>query len=98
MRAAINCDDFLNLSGILDLLCHAHEVLFTPANLKTIISTLGLSFLGYQSFEEESAIKAFSDRYPGDQNLCNLDLWEEFEADNPTLFGSLHRFWVQRTA
>jgi SAM-dependent methyltransferase len=93
-KAAMACWDFFYLSGFRDLLCHVHEVQFTPAELKTVLKNLNVSFLGYCRVNAEMS-RAYRERFPQDPKMRDLDLVDQFEADHPDVFWSLQTFWVR---
>jgi SAM-dependent methyltransferase len=86
--------DFFYLSGFRDLLCHVHEVLFTPAELKSFVQGSEVSFLGYNLDAEGS--KAYCRRFPDDPYVRDLAKLEQFEIDNPDMNWSLHEFWIRK--
>jgi SAM-dependent methyltransferase len=89
--------DFFYTSGFRDLLLHAREVEFKPAELRPILTNLGLRFLGYSNIG--SAVRAeYHKRFPEDPDMRDLDLIDQFEAQNPDMFLSLQVFWVRKEA
>lgn len=86
--------DFFYSSGCRDLLRHAHEVSFTPAELKGWLGACGLKFLGYVGIDHDTA-ERYRERFPEDSEMLDLDCWEAFELDHPHTFRSLQVFWLQ---
>jgi SAM-dependent methyltransferase len=92
---ALRFRDFFYLSGCRDLLCHTHEVQFTPAELGTILRNVNLSPLGYRTLDPEVR-KAYIERFPQDPYIRDFDLVDAFEADHPTMFQGLQFFWARK--
>jgi SAM-dependent methyltransferase len=87
--------DFFYTSGFRDLLCHASEVSFNPAELKPFLDAAGLTVLGYRGID--SPTKAvYGEKFPQDPYMRDLDLVDAFESERPDLFRKgLQTIWVQ---
>jgi SAM-dependent methyltransferase len=95
MKGPMEASDFYYTSGFRDLLCHAHEVAFTPAELKTLLKDTGTTLLGYRGIDKEARTE-YVKRFPDDPYMRNFDLVDEYEADHPEmLHGNLQMFWVR---
>ena len=88
--------DFYTISGVRDLICHVNEYRFTVPKIKVACATLGLEFLGFNP-RIEGISKDFLKCYPGDTSLNDLDMWEQYEIDNPHIFSSMYDFWLRKT-
>jgi len=88
--------EFYQLSNFRDLLCHTHEVQFTPAELGAVLRRLDLTFLGYRRLEDHTRA-AYAERFPMDSNMRDLDLLEQFEAEHPDIFRGLQIFWLSKS-
>ncbi len=94
VRTLVTCTEFFYLSGFRDLLCHVHEVAFTPAELRTFLQDSNVSFLGYEM--DGKARRAYAEHFPDDAVILDLDKVDRFEAENLHLTSGLHRFWVRK--
>jgi SAM-dependent methyltransferase len=89
--------DFFYLSGFRDMLCHAQEVLFTPAELREILENLNLEFLGYRHLDVKHC-ETYRKQFPQDPEMRDLELLERFEFENPEMFRSLQFFWARKVS
>ena len=85
--------DFYTVSGVRDLLFHVQEHQFTISKIKEYLDRLGLIFLG---FEDQLVKKYFKDNYTNDDDLFNLEKWEEYEKTNPRIFAGMYQFWCKK--
>ena len=86
-----NC--FWNLSGVRDLIFHTQEYTFTIPEIEKFIKSLKLEFCGFENKEIVNLFKKVN-KYPED--LYNLNLWGEFENNNPRIFAGMYQFWCQK--
>lgn len=86
--------DFYYSSGCRDMLCHTHEVTFTPSDIADWLDSCGLEFLGFSGLRSETKT-AYRERFPADLEMRNLANWEAYEADHPDTFRSLQVFWAR---
>ncbi len=94
MKGPMEAVDFYYMSGFRDLLCHVHEVAFTPAELKPILKAAGTTLLGYRGINAETRAK-YVKRFPQDPCMRDLDLVDAYESDHPEMLqGNLQIFWV----
>jgi SAM-dependent methyltransferase len=95
MKGPMEANDFYYMSGFRDLLCHTHEVAFTPAELKTLLKDTGTTLLGYRGIDKEARAE-YVKRFPDDPYMRNLDFVDAYEAEHPEmLHGNLQMFWVR---
>ena len=85
--------DFYTVSGVRDLLFHAQEHRFTISKIKEYLDKLGLVFLG---FEDQLVKENFKEIYTNKIDLYNLDMWEEYENNNPRIFAGMYQFWCKK--
>ena len=85
--------DFYSFSNLVDLLFHVQEHTFTIPEIKSYISKLNLKFCG---FENKTLVNYFNETHENSDDLCNLDLWNKFEINNPRVFAGMYQFWCQK--
>ena len=85
--------DFYSLSALRDLIFHVQEHRFTIPKIKKCLAELGLKFCG---FENKRIIQNFSDSNNKKDDLYELDKWQKFEENNPTIFAGMYEFWCQK--
>lgn len=59
-----------------------------------ILDELDLDFLGFE-LTHNPALERYRERFPVDPTATSLDLWHQFELDNPSTFAAMDRFWVR---
>jgi SAM-dependent methyltransferase len=84
--------DFYATSECRDLLFHAQECDFTIPQIQSFLDENGLRFLG---FLKPDALAAFGQRFPG-SDAADLNLWHQFETENPDTFKGMYEFWIKR--
>ena len=92
-KKILTSQDFFSLSTFRDLLFHEQEHQFTIAQIKKIITELGLVFCGFQNF---SAIEKFKLYNSSLQDQYDLTQWISFEEYNPDTFIGMYQFWCQK--
>ena len=85
--------DFYSLSSVRDLLFHIQEHRFTIPQINNYLNKLNLKFCG---FENRELLKFFIEKNSRINDLYNLDLWNEFEINNPRIFAGMYQFWCQK--
>jgi SAM-dependent methyltransferase len=96
IRKVINFSDFFSLSECRDLLFHVQEHCFTLPQIAQFLAESDLVFLGFDLAAE--AMEKYARRFPEDGAAINLDLWNQYEKENPDTFAQMYVFWVQRRA
>jgi len=86
--------DFYVTSECRDLLFHVQEHCYTLAQLRKMLGSLHLRFIGF--LLEPHVLHAYRMRFPADRSLTDLDSWSAFEAEFPETFAGMYRFWVQK--
>ncbi|HWW09243.1 MAG TPA: tetratricopeptide repeat protein [Candidatus Acidoferrales bacterium] len=90
----VRSPDFASTSACRDLLFHVNERQLTLPEINAFLTERRLVFLG---FELESHLsEKYRTRFPEDAAMTRLDLWHQFELDNPHTFGGMYQFWIQR--
>jgi hypothetical protein len=89
----LEMEDFYTTSECRDLLFHVQEAEVTLRQIQTFLNDNDLRFLGFNMSAKSRAL--FAKRF-GARGEANLDLWCQFEADNPHTFIGMYEFWVQR--
>ncbi len=85
--------DFYSVSTLRDLIFHTQEYTFTIPEIEKFIKSLKLEFCGFENKEIVNLFKKVN-KYPED--LYNLNLWGEFENNNPRIFAGMYQFWCQK--
>ncbi len=96
MKSLMAYRDFYSLSELRDLIFHVQEHRFTALDLKKSIESLGLKFLGFQKPLPPNVLQAYLAMFPNDPYALDLENWHEFELKNPTIFGGMYQFWLQK--
>ncbi len=92
-RLLIKSSDFFSMSTLRDLVFHIQEHRFTLLEIKNCVEKLGLNFCG---FGNEDIISNFRKFHSKDADIYDLELWHQFEENNPLTFGSMYQFWCQK--
>jgi SAM-dependent methyltransferase len=96
-------DDFYATSPLRDLLFHVEEHRFTMPRVRRMIESEPVRFLGFEFAAGVGAARRveaklasdYQARFPDDPTLSRLDLWEQFEAEQPDRFPG-YAFWCQK--
>ena len=86
-------DDFFCLSEFRDLLFHEHEHLFSLTEIKDAVASQGLKFCGFQN---RQIVKLFEKHEANNDSIYNLESWDNFEKQNPSIFSGMYEFWCQK--
>ncbi len=97
-KMLIGVKDFYTMSGCRDLLFNVMEHRFTIPEIAAFLNDNGLSFLGFEPFDDPKVIEQFHKQFPGAADEANLDQWGRFEADHPETFWGMYIFMVGRNA
>ena len=87
--------DFYCLSGVRDLLFHVQEHRFTISEIKQSLAQLDLAFCGFE-FKSNKRVDKFKSQNIAQDAVYDLDKWDAFEKENPTLFFGMYQFWCQK--
>jgi SAM-dependent methyltransferase len=86
--------DFYSASEFRDLACHVHERCVTLSEIKSFLEANGLAFRGF--WMDPQHLDQFHAKRPGEAWPGRLEVWEEFERDNPQVFSGMYHFWCER--
>ena len=96
-RVARN-EDFFSLSGCRDMLFHVQEQCFTLPQVRAMIESLGVQFLGFEFADSGITAVRYLARFASDPLMRDLDNWDRYEQDNPDAFARMYQFWVRKPA
>ena len=86
--------DFYSTSMCRDLCFHSQEKCYSLIEIKHMIDTAKLEFLGF------TLSKEIKDQYQSQNknidSLRNLQLWDKFEKTNPNTFREMYQFWSRK--
>jgi len=90
-----NWSDFYSTSMCRDLCFHSQEKCYSLIEIKTMLETNSLEFLGF------TLPKNIKDHYQiknkDIESLKDLQIWDEFEKQNPNLFKEMYQFWTRKS-
>jgi 2-polyprenyl-3-methyl-5-hydroxy-6-metoxy-1,4-benzoquinol methylase len=87
-------EDFYSMSGCRDLLFHAHERRFSLPQIGSMMSRVGVSFLGFELPDSGATFARYRARFPADANLADIENWHRLEQESPDTFARMYQFWV----
>lgn len=87
--------DFYTMSECRYLLYGAQDNNLTIAQIRKMLNRFNLAFLGF-IFSDNQVPAHYSERFPEDPNMRNLENWEIFEEENPDTFIECYDFWCQK--
>jgi len=88
-------EDFFSMSGCRDLLFHVQEHRFTLPQIESMISRLGLRFLGFEFADSGAALQRYRSLSPEDLDFTDLKKWDRLENAFPDTFSRMYQFWVR---
>ncbi len=88
--------DFFTLSGCRDLLFNVLEHRFTPLAIHSMLTALDLELLAVDV--PAATLARYRARFAGDPAGLDLRLWDQFEADNPSIFSGMIGLWCRTRA
>ena len=78
-----------------DLCFHSHEKCYSILEVKHMIETANLEFLGFTLSKE---IKdKFQREHKDIESLKDLQLWNKFEISNRDSFREMYQFWTRKS-
>lgn len=86
-------DDFFCLSEFRDLLFHEQEHLFSLTEIKDALASQDLKFCGFQN---RQIVKLFEKNEGNPDSIYDLESWDNFEKQNPSIFSGMYEFWCQK--
>ena len=66
---------------------------YTVPQIKDCLDQLGLIFCG---FEEKKLTQMFKSKGLAENDVYDLEKWDEFEKENPHAFTGMYQFWCQK--
>lgn len=88
-------EDFYSMSGCRDLLFHVREHRFTLPQIRAMLDTLELDFLGFEFADGGATLARYRARYPADRAFADLGNWHQLEQEHPDSFSRMYQFWVR---
>jgi len=85
--------DFYSMSTFRDLLFHVQEHRFTIPQIEASLIQLGLVFCG---FEDTKTVQNFKSKSLTENALYDLEKWDIYEKENPSVFAAMYQFWCQK--
>ena len=95
-RSVLRFRDFFSLSECRDLLFHVHEKRYNLAEIRKLIESSGLRFIGFV-FSDSHVAEKYQRMFPGDTAMLNLENWIIFEEQYPDTFSEMYQFMCQKT-
>ncbi|MGF6426772.1 MULTISPECIES: class I SAM-dependent methyltransferase [Bradyrhizobium] len=96
-KPLIGAKDFYSMSGCRDLLFNVMEHRLTIPVIAAFLSEHGLTFQGFEPFDDPAVLEQFRKTFQGTADETNLDQWHRFEVDHPETFWDMYVFMVQKT-
>ncbi|WP_245335076.1 class I SAM-dependent methyltransferase [Bradyrhizobium mercantei] len=97
-KPLIAAKDFYSMSGCRDLLFNVMEHRLTIPEIAAFLNEHGLSFGGFEPFDDPAVLDRFRKQFPGTADETNLDQWHRFEIDHPETFWDMYVFTARKTA
>ncbi|MGX1105261.1 MULTISPECIES: class I SAM-dependent methyltransferase [Bradyrhizobium] len=97
-KPLIGAKDFYSMSGCRDLLFNVMEHRLTIPEIATFLSEHGLTFEGFEPFDDPAVLEQFRKKFQGTADETNLDQWHRFEVDHPETFWDMYVFMAGKSA
>ncbi|MHC2435880.1 class I SAM-dependent methyltransferase [Bradyrhizobium sp. USDA 4451] len=97
-RPLIGARDFYSMSGCRDLIFNVMEHRLTIPEIAAFLSEHGLTFRGFEPFDDPSVLDQFRKQFPGAADETNLDQWHRFEIEHPETFWDMYVFTARKSA
>ncbi|MBR0893339.1 methyltransferase domain-containing protein [Bradyrhizobium tropiciagri] len=97
-RPLIGAKDFYSMSGCRDLLFNVMEHRLTIPEIAAFLSDHGLTFQGFEPFDDPAVLDQFRKQFEGAAGETSLDQWHRFEVDHPETFWNMYVFTAGKTA
>jgi SAM-dependent methyltransferase len=85
--------DFYSLSTLTDLLFHVQEHQFNLPLISELLDELELKFCGFEARDMGFQFRKY---YGENVDIHDLQMWHEFEKENPETFSGMYQFWCQK--
>tara|TARA_B100000965_G_scaffold355822_1_gene333415 strand:+ start:1428 stop:3761 length:2334 start_codon:yes stop_codon:yes gene_type:complete len=89
-----NWADFYSTSMCRDLCFHSQEKCYSIIEIKNMIETNNLEFLGFTLSKD--IIDKYQIKNKDRESLNNMQLWDKFEKTNPNSFREMYQFWTRK--
>ncbi|WOH83181.1 methyltransferase domain-containing protein [Bradyrhizobium sp. BEA-2-5] len=96
-KPLIGAKDFYSMSGCRDLLFNVMEHRLTIPAIAAFLNEHGLSFEGFEPFDDPAVLEQFRKQFPGAADEANLDQWHGFEVDHPETFWDMYVFMASKS-
>jgi tetratricopeptide (TPR) repeat protein len=96
LRNVMLLADFYSMSDLRDLLFHVQEHRMALPQIEGFLADNHLQFLGFD--QAPHILQRFRQKFPDDQAVTNLALWDRFEQENPSAFIGMYQFWVRKVS
>lgn len=97
-KPLIGAKDFYSMSGCRDLLFNVMENRLTIPEIAAFLNEQGLTFEGFEPFDDPAVLEKFHKQFPGTADETNLDQWHHFEVEHPETFWDMYVFTVRKDA
>lgn len=95
-RGLAHSEDMYDLRGCRDLLFHVQEHRYSLSELRDMLGTLGLEFLGFDLLDDRT-IRGYRAAAPEDHTQSDLTSWARFEEAHPETFSGMYVFWCRKS-
>ena len=93
-KLILNSNDLYSMSTLKDLLFHVKEHRFTINQIQKSLSDLKMKFCGFEA--DTMTVSNFKLTNFGEDDLYDLNKWEEYEQKNQRTFLGMYQFWCQK--
>ncbi|WP_420969282.1 methyltransferase domain-containing protein [Bradyrhizobium sp. B120] len=97
-KPLIGAKDFYSMSGCRDLLFNVMEHRLTIPEIAAFLNEHGLTFGGFEPFDDPAVLDQFRKQFPGTADETDLDQWHRFEVDHAETFWDMYVFTAGKTA
>ncbi len=94
-RKVMPFNDFYSTSMMRDLLFHVQEQCFTIPRIEKALKDFDLEFLSFSMMMPQT-MQQYSQLFPDDPVMTNLEHWVQYEHKHPDTFTGLYQFWCRK--
>ena len=94
-RKIMPFNDFYSTSMMRDLLFHVQEQCFTIPRVEKALNDFDLEFLSFSMLLPQT-VQQYSQMFPDDPAMTNLEHWDEYEHEYPDTFTGIYQFWCRK--
>lgn len=95
VRDIVQFWDFYPASEVRDLVFHIQEKTYDIPELQSALDELGLEFMGFR-IRDPKIKTSYKERYTNDADMTDLKNWDDFERQEPRIFGEMYNLWCRR--